>query len=224
MNLVLSEAFVAGTDAWLLNNDLYFSSGWYESLAVLDSCISSPITNRERSYDVGSWKTSLVMGIDDLVGNEPLFGLIAEEHARRYKGTLQVLALPFACVRIPYEIITRVGLLDEAYGAGGGEDYDYCMRVYLEGFSVAYALGSYVLHFGGKSSYDGVEDYMRQHAREALFKNYFRKRWGDMLADVVMEEKLEVVQNDHALMTLIKEGRHADVIRRCMINSGGAGS
>jgi len=218
MNLVLSEALANKADAWLLNNDLYFSAGWYESLAILDSCISSPITNRERGYDVGGWKTAFVMSLEDLNGNELVFRLIAEEHARRYKGALQVLALPFACVKITYDVICGVGLLDEAYGPGGGEDYDYCLRAYLKGFSVAYAPGSYILHFGGKSSYDGVEASSQQHARESFFKNYFRERWGDILADVVMEEKFEALQNDPELMMLINEGKHVEVIRRCIID------
>lgn len=151
-------------------------------------------------------------------GKEHLFSLVVEENARRFEGTLQVLALPFACVRIPYKIVSAVGLLDEGYGAGGGEDYDYCLRTWLAGFSVSYALGSYILHFGGKSSYDGGELVVQQQARESFFKSYFRERWGDILADVIMEEKHEAVQMDPEFMTLIKEGKHGDMIRRCIIN------
>ena len=43
--------------------------------------------------------------------------------------------LIFFCVMIKREVIERIGLLSEEYGMGGGEDTEYCIKAYLEGYT-----------------------------------------------------------------------------------------
>ena len=100
--------------------------------------------------------------------------------------------LPFFCVRIPQQVAQAVGNFDERFGKAGGEDYDYCLRAYLAGFSVQFALRSYLLHFGGKSTYSGAESDVEQTAREEKFRSEFRQKWGDGLADLILREQQNV--------------------------------
>jgi len=55
------------------------------------------------------------------------------------------------CVVFPREVLEKVGLYDERFMVGGGEDYDYVQRIYLAGGRASATLGSFVWHWWGKS-------------------------------------------------------------------------
>jgi GT2 family glycosyltransferase len=102
-------------------------------------------------------------------------------------GQKKSLILPFFCVKIPYAVYSRVGPMDENFGRGSAEDSDYCLRAWLAGFEVRHALQSYVLHFGGKSSWAG-ETKRESEERMKKFRELFEKKWGAALADLVLNE------------------------------------
>ncbi|MBI5239763.1 MAG: glycosyltransferase family 2 protein [Elusimicrobia bacterium] len=54
------------------------------------------------------------------------------------------------CWLIPRAVVEKVGVLDERFGPGGFEDYDYCLRVRLAGYELAIAEDVYIHHFGGR--------------------------------------------------------------------------
>ena len=57
------------------------------------------------------------------------------------------------CMFIPRRTITAVGTFDEArYGAGYGEEVDFCRRVKLAGWRVRYLGNVGVVHIGGESA------------------------------------------------------------------------
>jgi len=64
------------------------------------------------------------------------------------------------CLLIKREVIERVGLLDERFGPGGYEDYDYCVRARQAGYKILLAEDVFIHHFGGKGyvgmDYDGL--------------------------------------------------------------------
>lgn len=55
------------------------------------------------------------------------------------------------CMLIRRNVIEKYGLFDEAFGAGYGEENDFCMRVRLHGYTHAIANRAYVYHEGSKS-------------------------------------------------------------------------
>lgn len=205
MNRVLRAGLACNADVYLLNNDVIFTSGWSEMLEGSVDTIRVPLSNREVRYraSVGTpnssaaattFETDTVMTLEQYVDMPSALDFIVESHRRNSSGYLNVLTAPFFCVRIPYAIIDTIGLLDEGFGRGGGEDYDYCLRAILAGYGVQYALGSFMLHFGGTSSYSGVEQEQERLAREAHFFRYFEEKWGEELTKLALREDSAVIQ------------------------------
>jgi glycosyltransferase involved in cell wall biosynthesis len=84
---------------------------------------------------------------------------ITVEKARTKEGYSELLELRkghiegFAgwCVVFPRETLETVGLYDERFCPGGGEDYDICHRIYEAGGRASATLRSFVWHWWGKS-------------------------------------------------------------------------
>lgn len=55
------------------------------------------------------------------------------------------------CVVFKRETLENVGLYDERFMPGGGEDYDYVHRIYIAGGRASATLRSFVWHWWGKS-------------------------------------------------------------------------
>jgi GT2 family glycosyltransferase len=103
------------------------------------------------------------------------------------------MTFAFFAVKIPYSVYSKVGNLDESFGAGGGEDRDYCIRCYQAGFELRYALNSYILHFQGKSTWRGAETSEQTAARNRFYTGRFRDKWGTALFDVACLNDLSKV-------------------------------
>ncbi len=100
---------------------------------------------------------------------EPFARRWARERDGRWKEAHRVIGF---CMLIKREVLDRVGLLDERFGPGGYEDYDYCIRVRQAGYRLAVAQDVYLHHFGGKG-YVGMDyDGMRVRNREILVQKW----------------------------------------------------
>lgn len=64
-------------------------------------------------------------------------------------GMLEAHRLDFFCVAISRKALDRVGLLDEDFGRGYYEDFDYSLRVRQSGLRLAVAEDTFVYHRGG---------------------------------------------------------------------------
>lgn len=78
------------------------------------------------------------------------------------------------CVAMPRQLALRTRGFSTAYGPGGYEDYDLCLRLRLMGLEVAVSPNCYVHHFGGKG-YAGM-DY---HALRATNQNLYWSIWSE---------------------------------------------
>ena len=54
--------------------------------------------------------------------------------------------LVFFCVMIKREVINKIGLLDEKFGVGLGDDDDYCHRAEAAGFRLAFVGNLEIYH------------------------------------------------------------------------------
>jgi GT2 family glycosyltransferase len=78
-------------------------------------------------------------------------------------------------------VSSKVGLLDEEFGMGGGEDIDYSLRAEQLGIETKFNHNSYLLHFSSKTLDSETENQRDQRIEQLYF--HFCKKWGKELAD-----------------------------------------
>ncbi|HEY9809291.1 MAG TPA: glycosyltransferase [Halomicronema sp.] len=94
---------------------------------------------------------------DDWAENPLPQGISVEEMSEvvaEYSGILypRITFLNGFCLAIKREVIEQVGYFDEvAFGAGYGEENDYCLRTRKAGWQLAIADDAYVYHHGSRS-------------------------------------------------------------------------
>ena len=71
--------------------------------------------------------------------------------------------LVFFCVAIKRAVIDRIGLLDESFGIGLGDDDEYCWRAQQAGFDLCY-LGDLTIHHWHKTTFNQL--YSREEIRK----------------------------------------------------------
>lgn len=213
LNTILEMANEAKADLYFLNNDLVFTPSWLAPLAEIQDAICSPVSNSQFQYKAGAFSCVPFMELNDYQGNEETLIRIAQEHCDRNPGASKVISLPFFCVKIPYRVQNVVGKLDEQFGLGGAEDRDYCIRVYLAGFSVHFALNSYVLHFQGKSTWRGPESAQETQERDAKYIAAFERKWGRALAQLLIFNDQSVWRNPE-LESFARSGNFKRVLER----------
>jgi GT2 family glycosyltransferase len=196
VNQIMEVAGAENADVVFLNNDLIFSPGWFEPFRARGPFLTCPLTNVELPNTEGEFQCKYSMELEDYLGNENRFLEFTERHRKKFTGYLKVMSLPFSAIKIPYQIYSAVGQLDETFGVGGGEDKDYCIRCHERGFEIRYALGSYVLHFHGRSTWRGAETAEETAARDRRFTERFRQKWGQALLDVFVFNNLKNIPDD----------------------------
>ena len=216
MNQIIEEALERESNAILLNNDLYFLPGWLREDDLRDDTITSPLSNREVPYETPDISCPVEMQLDVVDGKEEALLQLVELHRERSKGQMNVLIAPFFAIYLPYPILKAVGKLDENFGLGGGEDYDYCLRAVLSGFRIQYALHSFLIHFGGKSSWSGAEEKAAQRAREEQFIDHFIKKWNGDLLKFALDRPTEKVAEGSSFYTLATQGDYKGAIHEIM--------
>jgi GT2 family glycosyltransferase len=176
----------------------------------------SPLSNAEIQYSEGGFECKLGMDLEDYVGKEGLFREIVRRHRNKARGYMKVLAFQFFAVKIPYEVYSLVGPLDESFGIGGGEDKDYCIRCYQQGFELRFALNSYLLHFQGKSTWRGAETREQTAARDRVYLERFRHKWGAELFEVMVHNNLDNLSPE--LKQLYDKGEFRQLIERLTVS------
>jgi hypothetical protein len=205
-NSMIEEALRSKSDLYFMNNDIIYSDNWLTPLVGREGSILSPLSNREVQY-IGSvtvTKThhmasflvmSAPMKLEEYLGSPRMFQAIAEAHAKETSGFMTLSVFPFFCVKLPLGIMQALGRFDEGFGRAGGEDYDYCLRAWLAGFKVEMVLGSYLLHFWGKSTWNATDQQKPDiQSYNTDFLEIFRAKWGDPLFQYVLQE------NDSAIV------------------------
>ena len=125
--------------------------------------------------------------------------------------------MAFYCFKIPYEILNKIGYFDKTFGKGGGEDIDYRIRCAIKGYEVNFVLDSYLLHFHGKSTWDGYESVNQTEKRNEVYTKAFLKKWGKELTQIFILRKdfLNILENQN-LIDLFKKGKFGDLIRKLL--------
>ena len=217
-NVLLGRAREHGADLFLLNNDLVFTAGWLDPLLADRPAILGPVSNAELPYRTATFALQPVMALADYVGHEDELDQLANAHRASHSGYQRVAAQPFFCVKIPATVYNGVGDFDERFGRGGAEDRDYTIRAWLAGFPHEIALGSYVLHFQGRSTWRGGETPEDTAARNEGYTTALRAKWGDALAYAFLQNSWNLFLSNAPLAVGIRNRRFGPVIEHLRAN------
>ena len=131
----------------LLNSDAFPSKGMIGRLAnsfTTDTNwgLLGPVTNTAGNEQCiytpsGTMADKIANGLEYANNGSPL--------------VLDAYRMDFFCVAIPRHVINQVGLLDEAFGRGYFEDFDYSLRVKQAGYRLGIVENSFVYHRGSTS-------------------------------------------------------------------------
>jgi hypothetical protein len=222
VNFVMKQAVHAQADIVFLNNDIIFAPGWLPPLCSVDKAILLPTCNQHVTYQHGRLALKSEMDLEEYAGNEDEFLTVVAGHQAdpRMRGFLRPMHVSFYCFRLPFFIYSQLGRFDEGFGIGGAEDADYRIRAYLAGFDVCVAAESYVLHFGGKSTWRGGETADESRARETRYVDLFRAKWGDDLAKLFILNPHWQHWEKHAaaagLLEMNNAGNYRWVVSTCL--------
>lgn len=157
------------------------------------------------------------MSLEQFGNNTKSLLCIAESHANTMQGDFNQLTLPFFCTRLSLKVLQEVGEFDESFGPAGGEDFDYCLRAWKMGFKVGFALRSYILHFGGRSSWTQEENAERVR-RESAFIQRFKEKWGDKLQHFAFNFNEEISVDDSEIADAVANRNFTSLVRKLSDN------
>jgi len=207
-------------DIVILSNDIEFTARWNEPLNQYNNLILLPSCNQTHLYNSTdqSLKLERSMYLNDYNNNQLALADCVRQHRQQVlNGFFEQHLMPFYAFRIPKAIISKVGLFDEDFGPGGGEDVDYRMRAIAGGFSVKYASQSYLLHYHGKSTWDGAETQQQTQARDKQYFQHFSNKWGEEWANLLLSggNAMPVIEK-YNLQDYFIKNNYTDLIKKVL--------
>ncbi len=215
-NYCMKEADALGADLFFMNNDIIYTPRWNEPLRVDVPSVITPTCNQNYCYDGPNLKLKPTMTLEEYVGNEAEFLALVAQHLAVPRNFVRAYKTNFFCVKVPRSVYTVAGGFDTRFKIAGGEDDDYSARAHLLGLSVMSADQSYLLHFGGRSTWSGLESKEEWLAREQRFISQFAQKWGPSLAKFLLTRDRSVVDQNPVLGRAEAAGGIAGLINGMM--------
>jgi GT2 family glycosyltransferase len=158
----------------LLNNDVILTEGWLERLiccAENDPAVGvvGPCTNKA----VGQQVVALNVEYEPRdIARAASLQLM--KNAGNWSEVHRIIGF---CMLIKRAVIEKAGMLDERFGPGGFEDYDFCLRVNQAGFKIMIANDVFIYHMGGRGYSGNNLDYdkLRQKNVQIFINKWCRK-------------------------------------------------
>ena len=218
VNQAIKLAINKKKDLIFLNNDIIFTENWFHPLKSNNSNISIPVNNQLFQYqsNCGNLRLKVTMKLEEFEENYHLLNDIIQTHKKKYKSDqkFQTLLMPFFCFKIPFKILSDIGYFDESF-IDGGEDIDYRIRCAIKGYEVNFLIDSYLLHFHGKSTWDGNETSNQTKKRNEVYTKAFLKKWKQELTQIFIIRKdfMDVLKKKN-LEELFNKGKFGELIRK----------
>jgi GT2 family glycosyltransferase len=169
-------------DILLLNSDTVVTKNFEEEMVRIlysqdDLCAVNPRSNNATVWSVPT---------DGSLINKPrksyrLWQKLKEQIPDKYISP----TVHGFCMIIRRDIINKIGLFDEIYGCGYGEENDFTMRARKTGWKCAVANHVYIFHHGAKSFGDKRRSDLTRRNSETLLKRY--PEYNKLVAQYVSE-------------------------------------
>jgi GT2 family glycosyltransferase len=194
-------------DLVFLSNDVVFTPGW--NSRFLFNTVTVPACNQTHNYGIPA-----ALNIDEF-NNFDQLDIVALNHMATNNVPFERLIMPTYVVCIPWSVYSTVGAFDEKFNIGG-EDVDYRLRCLQAGFDFKHC-NSFLLHFNGKSSWNGAETMQQTQARNTNYQQQFVDKWGQDLFDLcITGGNAESVIKKYQLESLISQGQFNQAIVKVM--------
>jgi O-antigen biosynthesis protein len=175
-------------DVVLLNSDAIVTAGWLDALrrcAASDPRIGT-ITPFSNNAEICSFPR--------LCENE-----VWPEGAdpERVRAAIEAAAVPYYpdiptgvgfCFYVRRALIDAIGPFDAAFGAGYGEENDFCLRAHAAGFRNVLCDDAFVLHTGGRS-FEGAKEALGVRNTEILLERH--PQYLELVRDYIARDPLK---------------------------------
>lgn len=206
INQLMEWADAERKDLIFLSNDVVFTPKWAERLLMDDRVLSVPSCNQTHYYGFDQ-----TLSLEEFGGRYSHLNVAAHTHAARARQPFEALMMPPYVCRIPRALYQEVGDFDQVFNVGG-EDVDYRLRLLQKGFTIKYC-SSYLLHFNGRSSWNGAETEAETQMRNRLYMQNFIAKWGEDLFNLcVTAGQPQLTIDKYQLHELLSQGRFNDMI------------
>jgi GT2 family glycosyltransferase len=173
----------------VITNDVIFTKGWLEALKQTDDMILIPVCNVNFMYKSSIFSTAPVMQLEDYIGKESYLDAVVSFHQNNFKPEEldEKIFMQMYLARIPYKVHNDVGYFDHTFSNCGGEDMDYRIRSAIKGYKTMLAKHPFILHFHGKSSWDGAESTEQERVRRDQYLKKGVEKWGEDLTEIFIK-------------------------------------
>lgn len=209
INQILNIGLEKEKDVIFLSNDVIFTPKWNERLVENQTTVSIPSCNQTHNYGIPE-----SLSLDDYT-NYGLLNTLSHRHNAQHSECFEKLLMPTYVCKIPYQVLKTVGLFDENFNVGG-EDVDYRIRTLKEGFDFKYC-SSFLLHFNGKSSWNGAETPQQTKDRDIRYRKYFKEKWGEDLFNLCITGGNPLITvHKYNLHSLVEQNKFNDMILKVL--------
>ncbi len=188
----------------LMNNDILAGPGWLRNMVHTMESVPNA-------------------GIADPEGNDPklqrridnIDTYARELASRNYGKFIEVESCSGFCMLIKRRVIDDIGIFDEIYESGYGEDADYCQRAIRAGYRCIRCNDAFVLHLGSRSFRKVPELQKRMHERNLAI---FEERWGKKKRLLMLvhypagDDLLEMARKRHLLYVVKNRYANPDTL------------
>ena len=173
----------------VITNDVVFTKGWLDVLKQKDDMILIPVCNVNFMYKSPNFTTAPTMYLEEYIGKESYLDAIVDFHQNQFKfnNLFERIFMQMYLARIPYEVHEAVGYFDHTFSNCGGEDMDYRIRAATKGYKTMLAVHPFILHFHGKSSWDGAESTEQERIRREQYLKKGVEKWGEDLTEIFIK-------------------------------------
>lgn len=186
VNCLMAMADANNQDLVFLSNDIYFPPKWNLQLTINQDAIILPTCNQTHTYEHNGFRVQPSMTLDQTVDYSTIDQIALYHCKQSVDKVYQSLLMPFYAFKIEKKIYKKIGYFDTSFGVAGAEDVDYRIRAAKLDIPVLYTGNSWLLHFGGKSTWDGAETPEQTVKRDHIYKTAFAKKWGTDLASLLL--------------------------------------